>query len=98
TETSIGKNPAGWPAMVFPHYAKSPRFLADLILKGKEALGKIGEESAKAATEIADWRIGVEAMTEADQLQAALPKIEALTPIVAAQIKALLWDRAKSLG
>lgn len=98
TERSIGKNPAGWPAIPVPHFTKSPRFLGELIAKGKGTLGKIGEESSKAAMEVADWMIGVEAMNTAEELQQALPKVKALSPIVGAQVKSLLWQRAKALG
>lgn len=98
TERSIGKNPAGWAPLVVPHYAKDARFLAGLIEKGREALGKIGNESAKAATVLVDWRSGIETFTSAEECDAALPKIEALTPILKAQIKKLLWEKAKALG
>jgi AAA domain-containing protein len=99
TERSIGKNPAGWSPLPIPHYAKNPRFMADLIAKGREALGKIGAESAQAAGVLADWAASIDTYTSAEECNTALPKVEALTPAaVKAQVKKLLWERAKGLG
>lgn len=99
TERSIGKNPAGWTPLAVPHYANSPRFLADLIVKGREALGKIGSESALAAGLIADWSAAFDAYASTDEFNAVLPKLEAVAPkAVNVQVKKLLLERAKVVG
>jgi hypothetical protein len=73
--------------------------MAELIEKGREALGRIGAESAKAAGVLADWQAAIETYTGVDECNAALPKVEALTPVaVKAQVKKVLWVRAQALG
>jgi hypothetical protein len=98
TERWNAKNPAGWPTMVVPHFAKEPRFLGTLLLKGKEALGKIGAESAGLASVVTEWASAISAYDTTEEMNAALPKIDALPPMVKAQVKKLLWDRAKVKG
>ncbi len=98
TDRWVGKNPAGWAPMRVPDFSKQPEFLAGLLDKAREALGKISQESATAAVAQADWRAAIETYTTAEELTAALPKVEALAPIMAAPVKKLLWERSKALG
>jgi len=97
TERHVGKNPAAWSLIKVPDFAKQPDFLAGLIAKGRETLGRIGAESAMIAGQIADWAAQMETFTTPDEATAVLPKIEALEPMLRAQVKALLWERVKGL-
>lgn len=97
TDRWLGKNPGQWPAMTVPHYSKEPLFLAGLIDKGREALGRVSEESAQAASVIADWSAAVDAGS-ADELEAMIPEIQKLQTIIQAQVKRLWADRVKTLG
>lgn len=98
TDKWVGKNPAQWTPFRVPDYSKSPEFLAGLLDKAREALGRISQESAEVATILADWRAAVETFTTVDEMNGALTKIEPLAPIIRAQVKAILWEAVKAAG
>lgn len=98
TDRWHGKNPGAWPAMTVPHYSKEPLFLAQLIDKGREALGKVSEASAQAASTIADWQAAVDEQEDGDGLAKMIPEIQALPVVIQAQVKRLWSDKAKTLG
>lgn len=56
SDTSIGKNAAGWPRMELPDLHKNPRFLAELLADAKTKIGQISQASAAVAKGIEDWR------------------------------------------
>lgn len=94
----FGKNPAGWKPFIVPEEGKATTFLADLMDRGREALGKISERSVKATEQVSDWRSAIETYTAPDECTRALREIEKLDPLTGPQAKKLLWDRAKALG
>lgn len=98
TDRWVGKNPAGWQPLVVPPAAKASAFLEELIVKGRDALGHISEESAKVTRAVAEWRDKVAAFTTPEQYTAALGPVNALPVIVQAQVKKLMADCAKSAG
>lgn len=97
TDRWIGKNPAGWAPFKVPPVAKAQGFMAELFDLGRQALGKISEESAKVTQQVDDWRAAIEAFTSTDECTRAVESISKLSPIVQAQVKRLLMDRAKAL-
>jgi hypothetical protein len=98
TDRWHAKNPAGWGPFVVPHYQKEGDFLARLIREGRTALGRISEESATVAAKVADWRAAIDAYTTAEELGDVIPKAAALDhPMLKAQVRQLVMDRAKSL-
>lgn len=98
TDRWVGKNPAQWSPFKVPHFGKEPEFLSGLIDQARAALGKVSEESAKAAAEVERWRGLVEMVTSVEEANGALKQIEdAPLPVVKAQAKALLWERVKAM-
>lgn len=97
TDRWVGKNPGNWKPIEVPPIAKAQTFLAELIDKGRVALGSISEESAKIAQQVDDWRAAIETYTTAEECNKALPQVTALTGITAPQVKKILMDRSKAL-
>lgn len=98
TDRWVGKNPAQWKPIVVPAADKATRLLADLMIKGHEALGSISGESAKLAQAVQDWREAMPGMTTPDDCNRALKEINTLPAVAMAQVKRLLNDRVKALG
>lgn len=99
TDRWIGKNPAGWKPLVVPPVAKAQAFMADLFDQGREALGKISEESAVITAAVANWRSVIENASTPKDCTDLVERVNAATPaIVVPQAKVLLRDRAKALG
>lgn len=98
TDRWVGKNPGGWAPFKIPPVAKATTFMADLYDKGRAALGTISEVSARAAQVVDDWRAAIDSYTTTDEINKAIPEIATLAPVLAPQIKKLLFDRAKALG
>lgn len=67
TETTIGKNSAGWGEIEVPELSTHPDFLAKLLAEAKTKIGQVSEANARAATLIADWSVRIMAM-DADEL------------------------------
>lgn len=99
TDRWIGKNPGAWPAFKVPAPAKATTFLADLIDKGRDALGHISEESAVITQQVETWRAKFDGLTTAAQLNAEMPLVKAITsPVVQPQAAKLLMDRGAELA
>jgi hypothetical protein len=98
TDRWVAKNPAGWTPFKVPAIGKATTFMAELFDKGRAALGKISEESAKAAQSVDLWRVTVDALTTAADCNDVLPKVLKLNGIIAPQVKKILWDRSKDIG
>jgi AAA domain len=93
-----GKNPAQWPRQDIPPVEKAQTFMADLFDKGRLALGKISEASAKLAQQVEDWRADIETYTKVEEFNRAVPKIQALGPAIAPQVGHLLKVAASKRG
>jgi hypothetical protein len=98
TDKWIGKNPAGWEPFEVPPVAKAQTFMAELVEKGRDALGALSEESAKVLAEVEGWRSQIENMTTAVDCNKAIPRIKELAPIVSVQVSKLLMDHAQAKG
>lgn len=98
TDKWIGKNPAGWEPFEVPPVNKAQSFMADLFERGRDALGALSEESAKAMQVVEDWRTKIANLMTADECNAAIPEIKQLPPMLAAQVSALLMARAGEAG
>lgn len=98
TDRWVGKNPGGWAPFKIPPVAKAQDFMAELMDKGRAALGTISEGSSKVAQQIDDWRAAVESYTTAEEINKAIQESAKLSPVAAPQAKKLLADRAKFLG
>lgn len=98
TDRWIGKNPGAWQAFKVPAPAKATTFLAELIDRGRDALGHISEESALITQQIEAWREKLAGLTTAAALNGEMPLIKAITsPIVQPQVAKLLMDRGAEL-
>jgi len=99
TDRWVGKNPAGWDPIVIPEVAKATTFMADLMVKGRDALGAISAEGAAITASVEAWRTSLANMTTADEVNSALAGIVKLPhPTAIAQVKRLVLDRTKTLG
>jgi hypothetical protein len=98
TDRWVGKNPAQWKLLKVPPVEKAQTFVAELIDKGRAALGSISEESAKVTQQVDDWRAALESYTTLEEVNRAIPESSKLPAIVAAQVKKLIMDRAKLLN
>lgn len=98
TDRWIGKNPAGWPPFKLPPVGKAQAFMADLMQKGRDALGSISDESAAIMREVEAWRDRIAAFTTAADYNEAMPTIKGLGPTIYPQVAKLLTDCAPSAG
>jgi hypothetical protein len=98
TDRWVGKNPGAWPPFKVPPVDKAQTFVADLMVRGREALGAISAESAKVLEQVEEFRAAVEAMTVPEHLNNAIPEAAKLSPVASAQAKRLILDRATALG
>jgi hypothetical protein len=98
TDRYLGKNPAGWPPFLVPAPDKAQSFMADLMARGRDALGAISAESAKVLQQVEEWKAALQGITEADALSKLVAEAQGHAPILAAQTKRALLDRAGELG
>lgn len=98
TDRWVGKNPAGWTPFKVPPIAKASDFMVGVLEQGRNALGALSEESAKAVRVVEDWREKISTFTTAEDCNDAIPKIKALPPLLAPQVSKILMDYAKSAG
>ena len=98
TDRWVGKNPGQWKPFQVPPAAKAQTFMADLMVKGREALGQVSAESAKVLEQVETYRAALDGMTLAEELTNAIPEVQALPAVVAVQVKHLLMARATALG
>lgn len=100
TDRWVGKNPAGWQPFVVPPVAKASTFLADLMVKGREALGTISEQSAGVLRQVEQWRETLADLQTPDDCTQAIKSIAdaKLSSTAEPQVKKLLLDRAQALG
>jgi hypothetical protein len=99
TDRYIGKNPAGWAPFKVPPVEKATTFMADLLTKGRAALGAISEESAKLTVIVEEWRDRIAGFKTPADYNAAIPTVTALTPpMVQLQVSKMLASCAKSAG
>lgn len=98
TDRWVGKNPAGWAPWRVPAPAKATTFMADLIDKGREALGNISAESAAITVQVDEWRKKLAGLETAAALNEQMPLIKAIqSPVVQPQVAKLLMDRGAEL-
>ncbi len=98
TDHWIGKNPGGWAPLTLPPVAKAQHVLAELIDRGRAALGTISEASAIVTTLVDDWRAAIATYTTSEEINRAIPETARLSVTAQPQVKKLLMDRAKALG
>ena len=99
TDRWVGKNPAQWEPFILPPVHKATAFMGELYAKGRQALGSISEASARVVGEIDLWRVRIDRLQTADELNAQIAPIKALaSPSVQAQAAKLLIDRGEGLG
>lgn len=99
TDRWIGKNPGGWAPFKVPAPAKATTVMAELIDRGREALGHISEESAAIVQQVETWRAKLDDLTTPEALNAEMPLVKAIAhPTVQPQVAKLLMDRGKALG
>lgn len=98
TDRWVGKNPAGWTPFKVPAPEKAQTFMADLMAKGRDALGKVSGESAAVLALVEQWREALATYSTPEECTRAIAEVNALVPMAQAQVKRLLADRAEALG
>lgn len=98
TDRWVGKNPGGWAPFKVPPVDKAQTFMADLMVRGRDALGQVSLESAGVLAQVESWRDQLADLSTPEECTAVIPTINALPTVVAAQVKRLLMDRTKALG
>lgn len=94
----VGKNPAGWRPLQVPPIAKATRMLAELFDEGRQALGDISEDAAKVLQQVQSWKGAIPGYATVEDVNRAFQTLTTSSPMVQAQVKPLLHDRAKALG
>lgn len=92
TDRWVGKNPAGWAPFKVPPIGKATTFMAELFDQGREALGKISEESSSVVQQLDVWRATIDAYSSADDFNRAIPEIKKLPPVLQPQVAKHLMD------
>jgi AAA domain len=98
TDRWFGKNPAGWAPLRIPPAGQATRVLAELLDKGRAALGTISEASAAVLTQVEEWRLAIADFTTAEECNAAIPQIKRLGLLLAPQVSKILLDHAAKEG
>jgi len=99
TDRWVGKNPAQWTPFKVPPVAKATEFMAELVDKGRAALGQISETSSDATKQIEVWRAKAVTLQTADEFNREIPLVKAITtPIVRTQVVKVLVDAAQAKG
>jgi hypothetical protein len=98
TDRWVGKNPAGWAPFKVPTPEKAQDFMAELMNRGRQALGAISEASAQVMQQVDTWRLKIASLTTAKELNEQIPLANALAAILQPQVKRLMLDRAKAIG
>lgn len=98
TDRWFGKNPAGWAPIRVPPVGQATRVLADLIDRGREALGTISEASAAVLAQVEEWRRAIEAYTTPEECNRAIPEVKRLGLLIAPQVSKILIDHAAARG
>ncbi len=98
TESSVGKNAAGWNQIELPDLHKHQTFLADLLKDAKSRIGKTAESSAAVAAKVKEWSDWLAKHLDLDNFNATLPDLAALSGSVKAQVWELVKRHAKTRG
>lgn len=99
TDRWVGKNPAGWAPFIVPPADKAQTFMADLMQKGREALGHISAESAAVLEQVEQWKTVIAGVTDAMPLTMLVAEaVEIPQKPIQVQVRRALADRAKALG
>jgi hypothetical protein len=98
TDRWVGKNPAAWRPVALPPAEKARDLVTALLAEARDALGRASAAHVDAQRQVEAFRAAIEACTTAEACTAALADIQQAPPAVAAQLKKLLWARAKALG
>jgi hypothetical protein len=107
TDSSIGKNAAGWQSMIVPDLKASPSFLADLLTDAKKIIGRTSEASAAVAKTVDEWQQRLGKLEGIGSLNQLLPEVKGLEPkavriqvwaavLAFAESQELVFDKASS--
>lgn len=92
TDTSIGKNAAGFEAMRFTRLEDHPDLLGRILQDAKARIGKTAEASALAAQLVEGWRARLEKDPTLEELNAMLQELGALKNGVKKQVWHLIQE------
>jgi hypothetical protein len=98
TDRWTGKNPAQWRPFTVPAPAQAASFMADLMAKGRDALGAISAESAKVVEQVEHFRDLCAMADTPEAVTSLIATANAAPPLVQPQAKRILKDRADALG
>lgn len=99
SDTQVGKDAGGLGKVELPDLHEHPRFLAELLARARERIGKTAEASALAAQAVQDWRAWLETVGDnVDALNGNLKELGKLKNGVKAQCWQLVQDHAAARG
>lgn len=96
TDTSFGKNPAGFAKFQVPDYATTPRFLGGIISDTKAALNKMTEEQRLMARELERWSERIGKAETVEEFNGLIPIVEEASEAIRENVKRLVLRAAKS--
>jgi len=98
TDTSFGKNPAAFPALQVPDFARDPCWLAGVIQKTKDAINAATAAQAEAAQALAEWQALVDATDDGPSFEALVESSKTAPPSIREACQAILKARVKAAG
>ncbi|MEO0422625.1 MAG: ATP-binding protein [Pseudomonadota bacterium] len=100
TDTSVGKDPAGFGTLEVPDYHQEPTWFADRIADVKKRIGVLSAEGQRVVSEVSDLRELLDKVQDAEGLNAFSTMVMdgEYRPASKAQVRAVLRERVKELG
>jgi hypothetical protein len=99
TDRWHAKGPSGWGRVVVPDFSKEPEFLSNLLDKARSELGRVSQESANVAHQVADWEAALQMIETPEELTEMVPKLKGLEPqMLLVQVRELVARKVKAAG
>jgi len=103
TDTSFGKNPAGFKPIPIPEITTEPDFFGKLIQSIKDALNSMSQEQMEKMKLVSTWKEDIDQVTISepeviDHMNGLLEQLANSPDSIKAQVKHLVWAKAKELG
>lgn len=92
TDSTTGKNSAGFPPFEVHNLGESPKYLAGLLADAKASIGRTAVNSAALAGEVQPWLDWMESYPPLADFNAKLPGLKDLTP----KAKGQVWNAVKA--
>ena len=98
SDTSFGKDPAGFGKLQVPDLTSGKPFLGSLLDKARDHMNAMSEEQKARESKIAEWADAAEDATSVDEINQLVADTSKADKSIQAQAKRAVADRAKELG